>query len=196
MREPFDLGAFQPPEQHVAADFVIRCYRPGDGPLLAEGVSSSYEHLRTYMPWARPRQGVARSERLASEFRLRYQFKRDFTLGVFAREGRLLLGGTGFHMREEGGLENLSAEIGMWIPADRAHRGLGTAVLRELLAWGFREWPWERLGWRCAGSNAASRRVALKAGMTQEGILREHRRQPDGRREDTICFSMLRREWQ
>src|SRR5690606_26587299 len=100
------------------------------------------------------------------------------TIGVWEPgEGRLL-GGCGYHLRE-GALWLGNAEIGMWIRGDAAHRGLGTRVLRELLRWGFTEWPWRRLSWRCSSANVASQRVAEKAGLRREGVLRAVGIDPD-----------------
>jgi len=83
----------------------------------------------------------------------------------------------------------------MWIRADAAGKGLGTAVLRALLTWGFTEWPWERLAWRCDGRNLASRRTAEKAGLTHEGVLRQHLLLADGSRRDTYLYAMLKADW-
>lgn len=182
------------PERWVTPDFVVRCYRPGDGVLLSDAVNASYEHLTTFMPWAKPYQSVEESETIVRRFRGRYLLNEDFVLGIFSADERRLLGGSGFHLRE-GGLSQRSAEIGMWIRVEAAGKGLGTAVLKALLTWGFTEWPWERLAWRCDGRNLASRRTAEKAGMVHEGVLRQHLLMPDGSRRDTVLFAMLKEEW-
>ena len=183
------------PERWVTLDFVVRCYHPGDGVLLSDAVNASYEHLTTFMPWAKPYQSVEESEAIVRRFRGRYLLNEDFVLGIFSADERRLLGGSGFHLRE-GGLSQRSAEIGMWIRAEVAGKGLGTAVLKALLTWGFTEWPWERLAWRCDGRNLASRRTAEKAGLVHEGILRQHLLMPDGSRRDTVLFAMLKAEWE
>ncbi len=183
------------PERWVTPDFIVRCYHPGDGILLSEAVNASYEHLTTFMPWAKPYQSVEESETIVRRFRGRYLLNEDFVLGIFSADECRLLGGSGFHLRE-GGLAQRSAEIGMWIRAEAAGKGLGTAVLKELLTWGFTVWPWERLAWRCDGRNLASRRTAEKAGMVHEGILRRHLLMPDGSRRDTVLFAMLKDEWE
>jgi RimJ/RimL family protein N-acetyltransferase len=189
------IGFFEAPEQYRTDRFLLRSYEVGDGPRLAEATNHSYEHLRPFMPWAVPYQSDEDGEYLARRFRARYLTSEDFTLGIFSLDGSQLLGGTGYHLREGAGLKNESAEIGMWIRASAAGQGLGTAALRALLRWGFTEWPWARLSWRCVGRNGASQRTAQKAGMVQEGILRAYERQPDGSRDDMIYFAMLREEW-
>lgn len=43
--------------------------------------------------------------------------------------------------------------------------------------------------------NARSRAAMLRIGAVEEGILRAHMRTADGRRRDTVYFSILRDEW-
>ena len=83
----------------------------------------------------------------------------------------------------------------MWVRASMAGRGLGGRFLHALLQWGFTEWPWLRLSWRCDTRNKASIRVAERAGLKREGTLRSHLIAPDGQRRDTACFAILRDEW-
>ena len=189
-----DTGNFIAPERFVTPTFVLRSYQPGDGELLSDALNNSYEHLTTFMPWAKPYQSVEESEALVRHFRGRYLLNEDFVLGIFSADERRLLGGSGFHLRE-GGFPHRSAELGMWIRADAAGKGLGTAVLLALLEWGFTAWPWERLAWRCDGINLASRRTAEKAGLIHEGVLRQHLLQPDGAWRDTYLYAMLKAEW-
>jgi RimJ/RimL family protein N-acetyltransferase len=138
---------------------------------------------------------VEEGEKLVRRFRARYLTSEDFTLGVFSPDGQQLLGGTGFHL-SQGPLRHRLAEIGMWIAGDAAGQGLGTAVLQAMLAWGFTEWPWERLLWRCRASNVASARVAEKAGLTLEGTARGYERLEDGSREDMLHYAILKHEWE
>ena len=185
---------FTAPERSVTPAFVLRRYMPGDGAALSEAVNSSYSHLKTFMPWATPSQSVEISEKLVRDFSGRWLSSTDFVIGIWTPDDKRLLGGCGFHLRE-GPIELCNAEIGMWIRADSAHKGLGTDVLKSLLRWGFSDWPWLRLSWRCSGANKASQRVAEKAGMVREGILRSNAVDPDGTRRDTYCYAALRGEW-
>lgn len=185
---------FAGPERCGAAGFLLRRYMPGDGAALSEAVNSSYSHLKTFMPWATPSQSVEISEKLVRDFSGRWLSSIDFVIGIWTPDEKRLLGGCGYHLRE-GPIELGNAEIGMWIRGDSAHKGLGTDVLKSLLRWGFSDWHWLRLSWRCSGANKASQRVAEKAGMAREGILRSNAVDPDGTRRDTYCYAALRGEW-
>jgi len=186
-------GSVFPPDELALDSIVIRSYDIGDGVAHADAVTASYEHLRTYMEWAKPRQSPLESESLCRRFRAEYLLRQDFTLGVFDRDAGVLLGGTGFHLRGRR-YATRYGEIGMWIHARHAGQGLGTRVLVALLDWGFRDWPWERLEWRCDGDNAASRRVAEKAGMELEARLKNDAT-PTGRRRDTLIYAAHRDQW-
>ncbi|MCA8959990.1 MAG: GNAT family N-acetyltransferase [Planctomycetes bacterium] len=179
------------PFRFETPEFILRCYRPGDGALLREAGNASYDHLKPFMPWAKPDQSDEEAERLVREFNARWLLARDFVIALMSPDERELWGGGGYHLRE-GGLELRSAEMGMWIRGDRAGRGLGTRFLGAMLRWGFSEWPWLRLSWRCDAANPASVRVAEKAGLEREGRLKSHMLAPSGERRDTICFAILR----
>ena len=173
-------------------EFTIRAYTPGDGPALQVATVSSYEHLHPWLEWAVPDQTVEQAEALCRRFHANYLLNDNFVLGVWI--GDELAGGTGFHLNW-GPLVRRNAEIGMWIRGSYAGQGLGTRVLRALLGWGFEEWGWERLIWRCDTRNIASARVAEKNGLTHEGTFRSDTFDPSGARRDTHYYAMLRHEW-
>jgi RimJ/RimL family protein N-acetyltransferase len=183
---------FFAPAEHVAGELTLRAYRPGDGPALQRSVVASYEHLRPWMPWARAEQSVEESEALCRTFAGKYLLNEEFTLGIWI--GAELVGGTGYHLRQ-GGFELGNAEIGMWVAAAHAGRGLGTRALSALLEWGFTDWPWQRLVWQCDTRNLASARVAEKGGLRREGTFRSDALAVDGGRRDTYLYAMLREEW-
>jgi RimJ/RimL family protein N-acetyltransferase len=72
----------------------------------------------------------------------------------------------------------LTGEVGFWAnPATRG-RGYLTEALRELVRWGFDDLGLHRIIWQAHDGNAASLRVAEKAGFTMVGKQRQsHRHQ-------------------
>ena len=183
------------PERFAADGFVLRSYDAGDGEALAAATNASYEHLKAFMPWAQPVTSEREAEQRVRYFRAKWLTAKDFVICIASTDDTEVLGGSGYHLRE-GGLETRNAEVGMWVRGDAAGCGLGTRALVALLEWGFSEWPWDRLSWRCSSCNTASMRVAEKAGMQREGLLRGHREpRHDGARGDTVLFAALRSEW-
>ena len=81
-------------------------------------------------------------------------------------------------------------------PGSGAGTGLGTEALQGLLEWGFTDWPWQRLSWRCDPTNRASVRVAEKAGLALEGTQRSREEGVDGSLRDAAWYAMLREGWE
>jgi ribosomal-protein-serine acetyltransferase len=188
------LAYFIAPDAFRSPRLTLRAWAPGDGPRFQEAAQSSYAHLRTFMPWAKPSFTPEEAEAFARRSRGEYLLGTNFNIAITDPDERFILGGCGFHLRE-GDLSLRQAEAGMWIRASHAGRGLGTHALVALLRWAFSEWPWQRVSWRCASENAPSQRVAARAGLTLEGVLQSHRLNPDGSRGDTLCFAALRDAW-
>jgi RimJ/RimL family protein N-acetyltransferase len=84
-----------------------------------------------------------------------------------------------------------TGHIGYWIAAEARGDGLCTRALRLISRWGFDERELGRLELVTDPENRASQRVAEKAGFIREGVLRSHIRHPDGRRRDSVMFSLL-----
>jgi RimJ/RimL family protein N-acetyltransferase len=84
------------------------------------------------------------------------------------------------------------AEVGYWVAAEARGRGVCTRALRLVARWLISEHGIQRLQLRADEQNPASRRVAEKAGFTEEGVLRSSRFNPRlGRRVDFVMYSLL-----
>jgi RimJ/RimL family protein N-acetyltransferase len=92
--------------------------------------------------------------------------------------------GVRFDQRENG-------EIGYWCSAEARGRGVATRALRLLARYALDELGVGRLELMIDPDNVASRRVAEKAGFVEEGVLRSHMSHPDGRRRDSVMYSLL-----
>lgn len=88
------------------------------------------------------------------------------------------------------------AEVGYWVAARARGHGVATAALRLIAGWAFGTVPsLARLQLRADVRNAASNRVAEKAGFTREGVLRSQRyNERLGKRVDFVMWSLLREE--
>ena len=85
-----------------------------------------------------------------------------------------------------------SFELAYWTASAARGRGLATAGLRHAAAFALGERGAERLWVEIEPGNAASHRVAEKAGFTREGVLRAHcRDRRTGLRHDCVVYSLL-----
>jgi RimJ/RimL family protein N-acetyltransferase len=171
---------------------VIRCYRPGDAPLLKEAIDSSLEHLQAWMPWALDEpQTLEQKAELVELFRSSFDAGENFTYGIFDAEEREMLGGTGLHPRVgPGGLE-----IGYWIRASAARQGFVTESTAALTRVGFEVCEADRIEIRIEPRNEVSMGIPRKLGFVEEATLR--RRLParaGGPLRDVTIFTMFRED--
>jgi ribosomal-protein-alanine N-acetyltransferase len=89
---------------------------------------------------------------------------------------------------------NSSIEINYFFGSRHWGKGLGTEAIGAMLRFGFAVIGANRMEARSIADNAASQRVAQKAGMRFEGMLRESV-YAKGRFYDLKVYSILRREW-
>ena len=90
--------------------------------------------------------------------------------------------------------EQKIGHIGYWCAREARGRGTTTLALRLLCRYALEELRLERLELITDPDNRASQRVAEKVGFRREGVLRSHLLHPDGRRRDSVMFSLLPRE--
>jgi RimJ/RimL family protein N-acetyltransferase len=84
-----------------------------------------------------------------------------------------------------------TGHIGYWVAAEARGGGVCTSALRILARWALEELGLGRLELMTDPENVASQRVAAKTGFRREGILRSHLVHRDGRRRDSVVFSLL-----
>jgi RimJ/RimL family protein N-acetyltransferase len=82
-------------------------------------------------------------------------------------------------------------EVGYLVSPRWRGRGHATAAVRAICRWGFAELGLHRIEWRAEVGNDASFRVAVKAGFTVEGLLRQALRF-DGERRDCWVGSLVK----
>ncbi len=88
-------------------------------------------------------------------------------------------------------------EIGWtWLGEGFRGSGLNKHCKFLLLQHAFEALAYERVELKTDVLNMRSRKAMLKMGATEEGILRSHTQMHDGRRRDTIYYSILKPEWQ
>ena len=72
---------------------------------------------------------------------------------------------------------------------------LNTACKRLLLKYGFETLGCVAVEFHTDGRNQDSQRAIERLGAHKDGVLRAHKRRPDGTLRDTVCYSIIASEW-
>lgn len=87
-------------------------------------------------------------------------------------------------------------EIGWtWLGLEFQRTGLNRACKEMLLKYAFETLEMERVEFKTDVLNQQARQALLRIGAREEGVLRSHTVMHDGRRRDTIYYSILKNEW-
>ncbi len=170
---------------------LLRPWSPADAPALVAAVTASLDHLRPWMRWAQAPPDLEAT--LAQLRRLRAEFDRDrdFTYGAWDPDGRRVVGGCGLHAR----LGDRALEIGYWVAADHAGRGLATELAGALTRAAFAIHRVHRAEIHCDPANTASARVAAKLGYRHEATLADRTERADGSWRPSMIWTMMADEW-
>jgi N-acetyltransferase len=84
---------------------------------------------------------------------------------------------------------------GSWLGRNFQGTGLNKNVKFLMIQYVFEQLEFERVEFKTDVLNVQARKALGKIGAMEEGILRSHTLMQDGRRRDTIYYSMLKSEW-
>jgi RimJ/RimL family protein N-acetyltransferase len=179
-----------PPPYRIRTErLTLRCWEPGDAPLLKDAVDTSLDHLRPWMPWAAEEpKPVEEKADLLRTFRGRFDLDEDFVYGIFAPDEQEVIGGSGLHTR----VRPRALEIGYWIRASRTGNGYAREATAALAKAAFRVCAVDRVEIRIDPANEASLRVPRALGFAEEATLR--RRLPAGADDiarDCVVFTLF-----
>ncbi|MGH3072816.1 MAG: GNAT family N-acetyltransferase [Gaiellaceae bacterium] len=111
----------------------------------------------------------------------------DHSFVIVSAAGGELLGAIGMSVNAR--MRN--GHVGYWVAAHARRTGVASGALRLLASWALGEGGFGRLELVTDPDNHASQAVAEKVGFRREGILRSHIEHRDGRRRDSVMFSLL-----
>ncbi len=169
---------------------MIRCWEPRDAELLKDAIDSSLGHLRPWLPWANAEPTpLPEKISLLRRFRGNFDLGEDFVYGLFAADESRVVGGSGLHTR----VGSDAFEIGYWIRASEAGRGLATEATGALTRVGLEFCGADRVEIRVDPANTPSLAVPRKLGFSEEATLKRRLETGDSgqARRDVIVFSMF-----
>lgn len=166
---------------------TLRPYHPDFAPALFEAARESIATVGPWMPWLtddyKLEHAQAWTQRQVELFANGVEY--DF---MMLDENDRYLGACGLNQLD---IANPRANLGYWVRTSAQGRGVATEATRLLAAWAFANTPLVRLEVVVSVENAASLRVAEKAGAVREGVLRS-RILLHGRMHDAVMFSLVR----
>jgi RimJ/RimL family protein N-acetyltransferase len=148
---------------------LLRPLEFGDAPRI-QALASDRQIAATTLniPYPYPEGGAEMWIQQVLEHRARGDA--DCTFGILRKTDNVLMGAVGIHPYPSG----FRAELGYWIGVDYWGQGYMTEAVRRVIQYGFEELGLHRIDAWHFMHNPASGRVMQKAGMTFEGIMRQH----------------------
>lgn len=122
------------------------------------------------------------------------QNKEKLAFTIVDRRNNKIIGSTSLGNYSE---RDKRIEIGWtWLAEGSQGTGINQMVKFLLLEYCFEELELERVESKTDVLNMAARKGLEKSGFIEEGVLRSHTLLANGRRRDSIYYSILKKEWQ
>ncbi|MBU9714023.1 GNAT family N-acetyltransferase [Evansella tamaricis] len=168
--------------------FVLRGIKVLDAPELFKFMSDK-ETMKYITP--NPVKQVEAMEEFIEESMENFQQEKEIPWVIETKEMNQVIGMFRLHKLN---LWHRKAEMGVVIRKEFQKRGVMTEVFRTIVPYGFEELGLNRIVGDIFAGNTGSKKLLLKFGFVQEGVLRQT--DFDGKVfHDTIVFSMLRSEF-
>lgn len=160
----------------------------GEGPILNQAICSSQDHLKAWLPFAEKRPSLEDSEEHCRRALARFILREDLTLSIYSRDGKDLIGSTGFHRMD---WDVPRVEIGYWVRREFEGQGLVTEAVNALTRYAFAVIKARRVEIRCDAKNLRSLSIMDRLGYAREGILRNQGILASGEPRDTIITARI-----
>jgi len=173
----------------IDEEVFLRPINEADVAKVLSVVQNNYDHLRTFMEWAKPDYALSDAQQwVTSSVK---DAKMSKLLNFAIMRGDRLIGTIGFaHFDHEAKV----TEIGYWIDRSEQGKGIPSRACGHLLALAFGELEMNRVQIRCASGNLRSAAIPERHGFVKEGVQRQHVMR-DGRIYDFWIFGLLKEEW-
>jgi RimJ/RimL family protein N-acetyltransferase len=165
-------------------------------PLQAEHAASLVQAAQDGQLWNMKVTVIPGPDTIQAYMTKALQGRQSGTVMPFAivqRQTGLVVGSTRFWKIDR---SNRKLEIGhTWLSQSVQRSGLNTEMKYLLLSYAFETMNCVRVQFTTDELNEKSRAAILRIGATQEGIVRHERIMPDGRKRNSVRFSIIDTEW-
>jgi len=150
----------------------------------------SRDHLTPWEPvWAADELSRAAYRRRLRRYQIAAREGTGFMFFVFDRKTNEVAGGCQLSNARQG-IAQSAVTLGYWTGKKFAGQGLMTDAVATLVRHAFDRLGFHRIEAACLPSNAASRRVLIKAGFTAEGTARKYLK-INGEWQDHLLFAVI-----
>lgn len=166
---------------------LIRPYQSEDVADVTTAVRESVDYMSVWMPWCHPNYAEADAAAWVATTLEGHRTGTMFDFAIVDGAG-CYVGGCGINRIND--LDGV-ANLGYWVRATAAGRGIAPAAVLQLISWAFLNTPLHRLEIVVAVDNFRSQRVAEKVGAHRDAVLKKRilvRGQPS----DAVLYSVLR----
>lgn len=184
---PVDL---QFPDQFESQRLLIRCPRPGDGPLVYEAVCETLSDLRAWpasLPWAVFAPSVDASENYCQQGHAAFAARRDLPLLLFHKGSGALVGASGLHRMD---WAQGRFEVGYWCRRSAQGQGYITEAVQAIVVFAENKLMARRVECLSDERNVASRKVAERSGFVLESI--QAKTLPSGATQSYCVYARVR----
>ena len=151
------------------AGLLLRPPEARDAEPLFDAIEESKQALERWMSWYRPGFSLQDARAWIQHCRAEWEGGGDREFGIFDARSGEILGCAGVNQLNR---VHAFGNVGYWVRTGSTGRGVATATVGLLAAFAFRELGLKRIEILTLTDNAASRRVAEKAGARYEGVAR------------------------
>ncbi|MBN3526741.1 GNAT family N-acetyltransferase [Paenibacillus apiarius] len=134
---------------------------------------------------------MRQAEELIANWNRRYEEQQGIRWGITYKPDDVIIGTCGFHNWFK---DHRKAEIGYELTPEYWRQGIMTEAIAQVMKFGFEEMGLHRIEAFIDPDNISSRKLLEKAGLREEGRLRECFYEK-GQFVDAVIFSILKREF-
>jgi ribosomal-protein-serine acetyltransferase len=165
----------------------IRRFRPDDAPFLFEAIQETLPELCSFMAWCRADYSLEDARSFIAGCAGTRDPLDEYNFAIIDGKDQSVLGSAGLNRID---WKHRCANLGYWVRRSRSRQGVATAAAQLVARFALEELGLHRLEILIAGHNAASQRVAQKAGAAFEGALRKRLVLADGIH-DAFLYSLV-----
>ena len=170
-------------------ELEIRPYTVAHAAAFHAAVIESVRELQPWMPWCHPQYSHAEATDWVTLQAQSFANGSEFEFLILDKTDTVI-GACGINQIDQ---RNRRANVGYWVRSAAVGRQNATTAVKLLVGWAARNTDLQRLEVVIAIENAASIRVAQKAGAFHEGVLKS-RLLLHGRFHDAVISSFVRGE--